>query len=265
MGADAAVMDGLNAMAVGEVVAQAHPDVIVPQMTAIGGRRPDMKHMDRWFAVTNRLRTEGTDHLVTAAAAAGVPHLVAQSCASWSGIRQGGWVKTAALRLDLYAGTAAEPVMVAVRHLEEAVLGTGGTVLRYGGLYGPGATDDQVTLVRQRQFPVVGGRQGHCSWVPVDDAASATVLAVELATRGVVNRVDEEPAPAAAWLPHLAGCCSAKPPMRVPGWLVRVLAGDVAVAMMTEGRGFSDARPKGELGWVLRHPSWRDGVREGLS
>ena len=265
MGAEGVVMDGLNAMAVGEVVAQAHPHVIVHQMTAIGGRRPDMKHIDRWFAATNRLRTEGTDHLVAAAAAAGVPHLVAQSYASWNGMRQGGWVKTEEDPLDPYEATAAEPVMAAVRHLEEAVLGVGGTVLRYGGLYGPGASDDQVALVRQRQFPVVGGGPGHCSWVHVDDAASATVLAVELKAPGVFNIVDDEPAPAAAWLPHLAACCGAKSPMPVPRGLARVLAGEVAVAMMTEGRGFSNAKAKRELGWLLRYPSWRDGFREGLS
>ncbi len=264
LGAEGVVMDGLDAAAVGEAVARARPDVIVHEMTAIGGRRPDMKHMDRWFAVTNRLRTEGTDHLVAAAAAGGA-HLVAESYASWNGMRQGGFVKAEDDPLDPYRGTPAEPVMAAVRHLEDAVLGAGGTVVRYGGLYGPGATDEQVALVRRRRLPLVGGGLGYCSWVHVDDAARATVLAAELSPRGVFNIVDDEPAPASEWLPHLAACCGAQRPLSVPAWLARLLAGEVAVAMMTEGRGFSNAKAKRELGWALRYPSWRQGFQEGLA
>jgi nucleoside-diphosphate-sugar epimerase len=155
--------------------------------------------------------------------------------------------------------------MDAVRHLEEAVLGVDGAVLRYGALYGPGATDDQVELVRRRQFPLVGRGNGYTSWVHLDDAASATVLAVEQKARGVFNIVDDEPAPAREWLPHLAACAGAKPPLRVPTWLARLLAGDVAVAMMSEGRGFSNAKAKRELGWELRFPSWREGFRAELT
>ena len=196
LGADAVVMDGLDAVSVGEAVAKASPDAIVHEMTAISpahAGKPDMRHMDRWFASTNRLRTEGTDHLLAAAEAAGVPHFVAQSYASWNGIRQGGWVKTEEDPLDLMAGTAAQPGMEAIRHVEEAVGQGGGAVLRYGGLYGPGATDDQVELVRKRQFPLVAGGTGYSSWVHLDDAASATVLAVERKARGVFNIVDDEP------------------------------------------------------------------------
>lgn len=263
LGADAVVMDGLDAMSVGEAVAAARPDVVVHQMTAIAGK-PDMKHMDRWFATTNRLRTEGTDHLLAAAEATGVPHFVAQSYAGWNGIREGGWVKTEEDPLDPHAGTPAHPGMAAIRHVEEVVVEAGGAVLRYGALYGPGATDDQVELVRKRQFPLVGGGTGYCSWVHLDDAASATVLAVEQKASGVFNIVDDEPAPAAEWLPYLASCAEAKPPMRAPKWLARLLAGDVAVAMMTEGRGFSNAKAKRELGWELRYPSWRQGFKDGL-
>jgi nucleoside-diphosphate-sugar epimerase len=264
LGAEAAVMDGLDAASVGAAVAKARPDAIVHQMTAIG-RKADIKHMDRWFATTNRLRTEGTDHLLAAAGAAGVSQFVAQSYASWNGIREGGWVKTEDDPMDPEAGTTAQPVMEAVRYLEDVVVAFGGAVLRYGGLYGPGATDDQVGLVRKRQYPVVGSGAGYSSWVDVDDAASATVLALEQKASGVFNIVDDEPAPAGEWLPYLAACAGAKPPMRVPKWLARLLAGEVAVTMMTEGRGFSNAKAKRVLGWELRYPSWRQGFKEGLA
>ena len=263
LGAEGVVMDGLDATSVAEAVDGAKPDVVVHEMTAISGK-PDMRHFDRWFATTTRLRSEGTDHLLAAAQATGVPHVVAQGYASWNGIRTGGWVKTEEDPLDPLTGTTAAPVMEAVAHLEEAVLSSGGAVLRYGGLYGPGATDDQVELVRRRQYPVIGDGAGHCSWVHVDDAAGATVLAVEQRVQGVFNIVDDDPAPASEWLPHLAACAGAKPPMRVPRWLARLLAGDVAVTMMTEGRGFSNAKAKRELGWRLRYPSWREGFRDGL-
>jgi nucleoside-diphosphate-sugar epimerase len=211
------------------------------------------------------LRTEGTDHLLAAAEASDVSNVVAQGYANWNGIRTGGWVKTEEDPLDLLTGTSAQPGMAAIQHVEEMVTKADGAVLRYGGFYGPGATDDQVELVRKRQFPVVGGGAGYSSWVHLDDAASATVLAVEQRAKGVFNIVDDEPAPAREWLPYLAACAGAKPPMRVPRWLARMLAGEVAVAMMTEGRGFSNAKAKRELGWALRYPSWRQGFTEGLA
>jgi nucleoside-diphosphate-sugar epimerase len=268
LGADAVVMDGLDAVSVGEAVATARPDAIVHQMTAISvahAGKPNFRHFDRWFATTSRLRTEGTDHLLAAAEATGVSTFVAQSYASWNGIRQGEWVKTEEDPLDLEEGTAAHAGMEAIRYLEDVVLKAGGAALRYGALYGPGATDDQVELVRKRQYPLVGDGTGYCSWVHLDDAASATVLAVEHKARGVFNIVDDEPAPASEWLPYLAACAGAKPPMRVPTWLARLLAGDVAVTMMTEGRGFSNAKARRELGWELRYPSWRQGFKEGLA
>ena len=196
--------------------------------------------------------------------AVGVSHFVAQSYANWNGIRQGGWVKTEEDPLDLEEGTAAHAVMAALRHLERVVGKADGAVLRYGGLYGPGATDDQVELVRKRQFPLAGRGTGYSSWVHLDDAASATVLAVEQEVSGVFNIVDDEPAPASEWMPYLAACAGAKPPMRVRKWLARLLAGEFAVTMMTEGRGFSNAKAKRELGWELRYPSWRQGFKEGL-
>jgi nucleoside-diphosphate-sugar epimerase len=264
LGADAVLMDGLDAVSVGKAVAEARPEAIVHQMTAIAVK-PDMKHFDRWFATTNRLRTEGTDHLLAAAEATGVSNFVAQSYASWNGIRKGGWVKTEEDPLDPMKGTAAHAVMAAICHVEDVILKAGGAALRYGWLYGPGATDDTIELVRKRQFPLVGGGTGYTSWVHLDDAASATVLAVEEQAKGVFNVVDDEPAPASEWLPYLAACAGAKPPMRVPKWLARLLAGEVAVTMMTEGRGFSNAKARRELGWELRYPSWRQGFKEGLA
>jgi nucleoside-diphosphate-sugar epimerase len=268
LGADAVVMDGLDGVSVTEAVAKARPDVIVHQMTGLSrshAGEPDLKHFDRWSAPTIRLRTEGTDHLLAAAAAAGVPHFVAQGYANWNGIRTGGRVKTEEDPLDLLPGTAANAGMEALRHVEDAVTGAGGAVLRYGGLYGPGATDDQVELIRKRQFPLVGRGTGYASWIHLDDAASATVLAVEQRARGVFNIVDDEPAPASEWLPYLAACAGAKRPMRIPVWLARLVAGDVVVIMMTEGRGFSNAKAKRDLGWQLAYPSWREGFKAGLA
>jgi nucleoside-diphosphate-sugar epimerase len=268
LGAAAIVMDGLDAMSVGEVVAAARPDAIVNQMTAIStahAGKPDLKHIDRFFATTNRLRTEGTDHLLAAAEAAGVSNVVWQSFGSFNGIREGGWVKTEEDPLDMHQGTPQNAVSEAIRHLEDAVLKPDGAVLRYGGFYGPGATDDYVELVRKRRFPLVGRANGYSSWVHLDDAASATVLAVEQQAKGVFNIADDEPAPAAEWLPYLAKVVGGKPPIRVPKWLARMLAGETAVIMMTEGRGFSNAKAKRELGWQLRYPSWRQGFKEGLT
>ncbi len=264
LGAEAVVMNGLEAASVGEAVAAARPDAIVHEMTAITGK-PDMKHIDRWFATTSRLRTEGTDHLLAAAQAAGVEHIVAQSYGSWNGIRSGGWVKTEEDPFDPMIGLAARPVMEAVLYLEKVVVAAGGAALRYGSLYGPGATEDQVEMLRKRMFPVVGGGTGYTSLVHLDDAAGATVLAVEQKAKGVFNIVDDEPAPAHDWLPYLASCAGAKPPLRIPTWLARPLAGEVVVTMMTQGRGFSNAKAKRELGWELRYPSWRQGFKAELA
>lgn len=262
LGAEAVVMDGLDAASVGEAVAAARPDVVVHQMTGLSeahAGKPNLRKADRFFATTNRLRTEGTDNLLAAAAATGVSHVVAQGHASMNGVRTGGWVKTEEDPLEVAEGTKA------INHLEEVVVGAGGAVLRYGGFYGPGANDDQVRLVRKRMFPLVGDGTGHFSWVHVDDAANATVLAVEQQAQGVFNIVDDEPAPVREWLPYLAECAGAKPPRRLPAWLARLLAGEMVVGMMTEGRGFSNAKAKRELGWRLRYPSWRLGFKEELA
>jgi len=264
LGAEGVVMDGLDAVSVGEAVAAARPDAIVNQMTGLSeahAGKPNLRKADRFFAATNRLRSEGTDHLLAAAEATGVTNFVAQSFGAFNGIRQGGWVKTEEDPMDPGPASARKGAE-ALCHLEDVVVRAGGAVLRYGGLYGPGATDDQVEFVRKRKFPLVGRGTGYFSWVHLDDAASATVLAVEQQAKGVFNVVDDEPAPVSEWLPYLAACAGAKPPMRIPTWLARLLAGEMVVGMMTEGRGFSNAKAKQELGWELRYPSWRQGFKE---
>jgi nucleoside-diphosphate-sugar epimerase len=267
LGADGVVMDGLNAVSLGAAAAAARPDAIVQEMTALApvhAGKPDLKHADRFFAPTIRLRTEGTDHLLAAAEATGVAHVVAQSFGAFGGICEGGWVKTEDDPMDP-GPASARTGTEALRYLEDVVLKAGGAALRYGSFYGPGAIDDQVELVRKRKFPLVGGGTGYMSWVHLDDAASATVLAMEQKATGVFNIVDDEPAPASEWLPYLAACAGAKRPMRVPTWLARLLAGEMAVMMMTEARGFSNAKAKRDLGWELRHPSWRQGFKEELA
>jgi nucleoside-diphosphate-sugar epimerase len=264
LGADGVVMDGLDAISAGQAVAAARPDAIVNEMTGLSeahAGKPNLRRPDRFFAATNRLRSEGNDHLLAAAEATGVTNFVTQSVGIFNGIREGGWVKTEADPLEVASFVEGTKV---ISHLEDAVIRAGGAALRYGSLYGPGATDDQVKLVRKRMFPLVGGGTGYFSWVHLDDAASATVLAVEQHAKGVFNIVDDEPAPLSQWLPYLAECAGAKPPMRMPRWLARLLAGEMVVGMMTEGRGFSNAKAKRELGWQLRYPSWRQGFKEEL-
>jgi nucleoside-diphosphate-sugar epimerase len=261
LGAEGVVMDGLDAVSVGEAVAAAEPDAIVNQMTGLSeahAGKPNLRKADRFFATTNRLRREGTDHLLAAAEATGVTNLVAQSHASFNGIREGGWVKTEEDPLEKVEGTKA------IDHLEDVVVRAGGAALRYGAFYGPGATDDQVELVRKRQFPLVGGGTGYSSWVHLDDAASATVLALEQQATGVFNIVDDEPAQVREWLPYLAESAGARRPMRLPKWLAQLLAGEM-VKIVTQGRAFSNAKAKQELGWELRYPSWRQGFKEELA
>jgi len=263
LGARAVVVDGLDSAAVGEAVATAEPDAVVHQMTGLAGKL-DPKHFDRSFAITNRLRTEGLDHLVAAAEASGVRQIVAQSYTGWPNIRSGGWVKDEEDPLDPEPPKAQRESLAAIRYLEETVQKHDGTVLRYGGFYGD-ASDAMIPLVRKRQFPLVGGGPGYMSWVHLDDAAGATVLALEQRARGVFNIVDDEPAPASEWLPYLADCLGAKPPMRLPVWVARLAAGEVAVSMLTRTRGSSNERARRELGWELRWPSWRQGFRHGLA
>jgi 2-alkyl-3-oxoalkanoate reductase len=267
LGAEPVVVDGVDAVAVAEAVARAEPDAIIHQMTALGGK-PDLKHFDRWFALTNELRTKGTENLFAAASAAGVERLVAQSYTGWTNIRQGGPVKTEDDPLDPTPASAQTESLAAIRFLEKAVLEApleGGIVLRYGSFYGPGDSEPLLELIRKRRMPIVGGGGGVWSWIHLDDAASATVAALERGKHGVYNIVDDEPAKASEWLPYLAEVVGAKPPRRVPAWLGRLAAGEAAVGMMTEARGASNAKAKRELGWKPVWSSWREGFREGLT
>ena len=266
MGAEPVVVDGLDRVAVGEAVARAAPDVIVHQMTALSAKA-DLKHFDRWFATTNRLRTEGTQHLLAAAESTGVGRFVAQSYTGWTNTRVGGPVKSEDDPLDPSPAKAQTESLAAIRFLEETVLAAQpeGIVLRYGNFYGPGASDELVELVRQRRMPIVGDGDGVWSWIHLDDAASATVAAVERGSRGVYNVVDDEPATTSVWLPYLADAVGAKRPLRVPRWIGRLAAGEVTARWMTESRGSSNEKAKRSLDWRPAWSTWREGFRNGLT
>jgi nucleoside-diphosphate-sugar epimerase len=257
LGARPIALDLLDPRAVREAVREAEPDAIVHQATALANARWS-KSLDRTFAQTNRLRTEGTDALLAAAREAGVSRFVAQSFASYRYAREGGPVKTEDDPLDPTPPPNTLETNAAMRHLDEAVTGAGGIALRYGGFYG-GHTDGLVRPVRNRQFPIVGSGGGVMSFIHLDDAADATVLALERHGPAIYNVVDDEPAPVRDWLPVLAEALGAKPPRRFPTWLARLFAGEAAVVMGTESRGASNAKAKRELGWAPRYASWRDG------
>ena len=271
LGVETVVADGLDRDAVKRAVARAEPDVVVHQMTSIP-RRMDMKRFDEAFEATIRLRIEGTDHLVEAARAAGAVRIVAQSFGNWTYVRSGGAVKTEEDPLDPAPPASMRRSLDAIRHLESAVLdadGIEGVALRYANLYGPGtawsAGGELLELVRARKLPLIGGGGGVWSFVHVNDAAAATVAACRAGAPGVYNVADDEPAPAAVWLPALAETLGARPPRHVPAWIGRLAAGDAGVSMFTRIRGASNERAKRELGWRLRHASWRTGFREALA
>jgi nucleoside-diphosphate-sugar epimerase len=264
MGAGAVVADALDPEQVAQAVAHAEPEVIIHQLTSIAAI--DMRHFDRSFELTNRLRTEGTDHLLSAGRAVGVRKFIAQSYAGWPFARTGAAVKNEDDELDPNPPRAMRHTLEAIRHLEDAVTGadwTEGVVLRYGGFYGPGTSmgpgGEQWEMVRKRRYPVVGDGGGVWSFVHIADAAQATVAALERGRRGIYHVVDDEPAPVAQWLPVFAKAAGAKPPLRVPRALGRLLAGEAGVAMMTDVRGASNGKAKRELGWKPAHASWRTG------
>jgi nucleoside-diphosphate-sugar epimerase len=263
-GATPAVLDALNPDQVASAVAEAEPDVIIHQLTAIAAL--NMRRFDRDFALTNRLRTEGTDHLLSAGRAVGVKRFIAQSYTSWPYARTGGPVKSEDDPLDPHPAKEMRESLAAIKYLEDAVTGadwTTGIVLRYGGFYGPGTSleegGEQIEMVRKRKFPLIGDAGGVWSFIHIADAAEATVAAVAHGERGIYNIVDDEPAPVNEWLPVLAQKLGAKKPMRVPKFVGRLAAGEAGVIMMTDTRGASNAKAKRELRWTPGHPSWREG------
>jgi nucleoside-diphosphate-sugar epimerase len=263
MGAEPVVVDPLDAEALRAAAVAAEPDVVVHQLTALSGLGM-VRNFDKAFAMTNRLRTEGTDNLIAAARAAGARRLVWQSYAGWPYAREGDAVKTEDAPLDPEPPRDVRETLAAIRHLEDAVMGARdmeGVVLRYGGFYGPGTSIDKggehVELIRKRRMPIGGNGAGVWSLVHIDDAAAATVAAIEGGPPGIYNVVDDAPAPVAEWLPQLAAAVGAPPPRRLPGWLVRLAAGPQALSMMTRVRGASNAKARRELGWMPAH-TWRD-------
>jgi nucleoside-diphosphate-sugar epimerase len=277
LGARPVVADALDPDAVAQAVASAQPEVIVHQLTALSGKMSirDARHPDRssMAKMTNRLRTEATNHLLAAGRAVGARRFVAQSFGAFRYARTGGPVQTEADPLDPNPPGALRAVLAGILHLEEAVTAIEwgeGLALRYGGFYGPGTSislaPDAVMAgpIRKRRFPVVGDGGGVWSHVHIEDAAAATAIAVEQGPPGIYYIVDDEPAPVREWLPVLASALDAKPPRRIPRWLGRLAAGEAATVMMTDARGASNAKAKRELGWQLRYPSWRQGFAQGL-
>lgn len=266
-GAEPVVVDALDRDAVMKAIASARPEVIVHQMTALASMR-SLKKFDEEFALTNRLRTEGTEYLLAAARAVGARRFVAQSYTGWTNVREGGRVKTEDDPLDPHPPQAMRHTLEAIRQLEAMVLdasGMTGIVLRYGSLYGPGTSiapdGDIVGLVRQHKFPIFGDGAGVWSFTHIDDAANATRLAIERGPSGIYNIVDDEPAEVSVWLPELARTAGAKPPYHMPAWLGRLVIGDAGMSMMTKTRGSSNMKAKRALGWQPIYPTWRDGFR----
>ena len=266
-GAEPVVVDGLDRAAVIEAVRAAAPEVIVHEMTALAGMR-SFRNPDRLFAATNALRTRGTDNLLAAAAQAGTRRVIAQGYAG-PGPDQpsGARLKTEEDPLDWRPIRSAARAMAAIRYVDRTVPQEApeGIVLRYGGFYGPGTGDFVVEMARKRRLPVIGGGTGVWSFIEITDAAAATVAAVDRGAPGVYNVVDDDPAPVAEWLPYLAKVVGAKPPLRVPAWLGRLLAGEFAVGQMTSSRGSSNEKARKELGWEPRYASWREGFRAWIS
>ena len=270
LGADPVWADGLDAAEVMRAVARSRPEVVIHQMTGLAGIK-SVRNFDREFALTNRLRTEGTDHLLAAAYMVGARRFIAQSFGNWNYERTGPATKTEDDRLDPHPPAAQRRSLAAIRDLEATVLnaeGITGIALRYGNFYGPGSTfapDAEIaTMLRKRAFPVIGDGAGVWSFVHLDDAATATLAAMERGEAGVYNVADDDPAPVAEWLPVLARALGAPAPRRVPVWLGRIMAGEVGVSLMTQIRGASNAKAKRELGWAPRYASWREGFADGL-
>ena len=264
MGATPFFADALDPSAVQAIVQTFRPDAIINQLTAIP-QVIDLAHFDRDFALTDRLRTEGTDNLIAAAKKVNVTRFVAQGFAGSPYARTGGGVKTEEDPFDPDPPKQFRNTFAALRHLESSVLGSfpeGGVVLRYGWFYGPRTSlskdGPMVQAVRKRMLPIVAGGTGLWSFLHIEDAASATLAALE-GKAGIYNIADDEPALVRDWISMLAELVGAKPPFHVPAWIARMLIGDHGVAMMRDNRGISNGKAKRELGWSARYPNWRDG------
>ena len=264
LGATPVRLDLLDRSAVRKAVLDAEPDAIVHEATALADVK-FARSMDKVIAKTNELRTTGTDALLAAARDGGVRRFVAQSVAVFSRYaREGGPVKTEDDPVETATPASFRQSADALDHLEQAVTGFGGIVLRYGAFYGA-ANDGLIEPVRKRQFPIVGDGGGVWSWIHLDDAAAATALAVEHDGQAIYNVVDDDPAAVSEWLPVLAQVLGAKPPRHLPVWLARLLVGEFVVVLSTEARGASNAKAKRELGWAPRNPSWRTGFPAAYS
>lgn len=263
LGAEPAIVDALDRDAVLAAVAKARPDAIVHQLTALTGVNP--RKVAQSFELTNRLRTEGLDHLLEAAAAGGVERVIAQSFTSWPYARVGGPIKSESDPLDPTPAKQLRAALDAIAYAERRVTAAGGVALRYGGFYGPGTGiapgGEQWEMIHARKFPVVGDGGGIWSLVQIEDAARATVAALERWTPGeIYNVVDDDPAPMREVLPALAQAIGAPPPRRVPRWVGRLL-GEHVIVMMCEARGASNAKAKALLDWEPQWKSWRQGFQ----
>jgi nucleoside-diphosphate-sugar epimerase len=266
-GAGAVLCDVFDAEALCEAVVAAAPDVVVHALTALPAK---FTPRSDYLAPTNRVRVEGTRNLLAAARVASVRRIVAESVAFFYR-PQGDWVKDEEAPLFEDAPGNFGPALKALVDLEQQVLGAegiDGLVLRYGWLYGPGTYYDragsQAEEVRKRRVPIVGQGTGTFSFVHVDDAAAATVAAVERGAPGTYNVVDDDPAPLREWLPVYAEALGAKPPRRVPFWLARLVAGAPVAGAAIGMRGAANAKARRELGWKPSHPSWRQGFPDAL-
>jgi 2-alkyl-3-oxoalkanoate reductase len=271
LGAEPVVADGLDRGAVMAAVMRSEPEVVIHQMTGLSGMS-SFRNFDKEFALTNRLRTEGTDHLLEAARAAGARRFIAQSYGNWNYERTGAAVKSEDDAFDPAPPAHQRQSLEAIARLERAVGDASeldGIALRYANLYGPGTgfahDGDIVALVRKRRLPLVGDGGGVWSFVHVHDAATATIAAIDRGAPGAYNVADDEPVAVADWLPELARALGAKPPRHVPAWVGRLASGKVGASMMTRIRGASNAKAKHELGWRPRYPNYRVGFRDGLA
>jgi 2-alkyl-3-oxoalkanoate reductase len=265
MGAKTAFADAFNKEELTAAVRKAEPEVIIHQLTAIP-KDLNFKKLDEQFVLTNRLRTEVLDSMIAAGHLVGARRFIAQSLCGWPFARVGGPVKTEDDPLDPNPPAGFSKTLAAIRYLEDAIRKTQGMeaiALRYGFLYGPGATfakgSSTIELIRRRGMPIIGGGGGVWSFLHVEDAARSTAAALTCGEAGIYNIVDDEPAPVSTWLPFLADILGAKPPLKAPAWLGKMMIGEGGLSLMTRVRGGDNQMAKCLLGWQPVFSSWRAG------